>query len=201
MKLTKGVKLILVEELGKELERRVSIKDMNVAILFLDRFNSFYKVIAYGVFENPDMYERLHSTQESRLFEKWLDMETGTIPVDYNKGRKLTRLLQNFVKTYQHILPFNFAVEGLFKTVLTSFFVKDTLDDIPFVFSVDEEEEFFEQLYEIRKYLACFFLLEMATDSVTSDAILKTFIQDRDSRLYEKLMEQSVLIDIADIGN
>lgn len=194
MKITGSVRSILVKRLSESLRERMTLSQFNDACIFLDRWNSAFKVVPYGMFEEPEILTRLNKTEAGIMFKKWLDCETGNIEKDFNKGRKLVRVLKTRMDEYLDTLAFNLPANSLLLIAVSSFFVDyDDNQQFPFRYPVGDETVFNSVLEDIRKYVAAVLFLDLATEQLLQERVLDILVNSDTEGVIDNLIELGLM--------
>lgn len=176
LKFSSSLKSILVKKLSEAIRERMTIAEFNEASIFLDRWNTAYRVSPYGLFVDPSLVANLDQTNSGLIFKRWLEHETDDIEKDFNKSRKLVRLIKLRSDEYIDSLAFNLPA-NLFGTALTAFFVRYDEDIcLPFQFPVADAERFNTVLSEICNYLAAVLLLDLLDTQFSIELILDVMV-------------------------
>jgi hypothetical protein len=192
MKLSSGIKNVLVRKLSDALMLKMSLESFNEVFIFLDRCDGVLKAVPYGIFENEDNLENLKRTDAGIVFGKWLDKTTCKIEKDFNKSRKLVRQFKDMVATHQDSLAFNLSANNIFVVSLTSLFVTD-LGSLSIDYTVKDTEKFISCLNILRDYLAAIFFIDLVNDPVVSETIVSLFINGEIDTLIERVIELGVI--------
>ena len=81
-------------------------------------------------------------------FGLWLRKSTENIEKEFNKGRKVMRLLKDITHHYGSVLPFSLPSESVFLSMLEVFIVKDSYVEVN---SIDNKTQ--ETIELVRGYL------------------------------------------------
>lgn len=166
MKLSLKVRNIFVKRFSDALREKASLYDFNDLYILLDRWNTAFKVVPYGIFSDEYSMSNLDKTNAGVLFRKWLDYETGGIEKDFNKSRKIIRSIKSKVDDYKDSLAFNLSANNLLQTSITALFIDyNGVDSVPFSLPVVDEDSLVAALDVFREYLASVFFFDMASDS------------------------------------
>lgn len=197
MKLTDGMKRILIKKLSDSFEKRVTLAEFNEVFLFLDRWNTAFKTVPYGIFESEEKEYieplSLEDTQEGVVFNKWLEYKTSNIEKDFNKSRKLIRILKNIITTQHDSLAYNLSANNIFTIVLTAFYIDYDEERVPFKFSVKDVGRFNEVIKELRGYLATLFFIDMVSDNVVIEKIIDLFINGEEEEHIKELIKYGII--------
>jgi hypothetical protein len=193
MKLSLGIRDVLVKKLSESLATKLSDVDFNEAFLFLDRCDKMYKILPYGLFENSEYLEKLTETNAGIVFGKWLDKTTRKISTPFNKGRKLVRQFKEIETNYQDSLAFNLSATDIFVVSLTSLFVGYAPTALPFKFPTVDEESVNRTLDILREYLAVIFFIDMVDDDLLIEGIVRLFVNGELDSLIRETMELGLL--------
>lgn len=193
MRLTKGMQNILIKKLSATLSSKITLEEFNEVFLFLNRWNNVHKTVPYGIFEVGGSLDNLDETDTGRIFKKWIDVKTKNIAKDFNKGRKLVRLIKEMTDSNRDSLAFNLSVNNIFTVTLTVFFFEYGESEIPFEFCPSDEERFKEVLAIVRGYIASVFFLDIINDSLVIESILDIFINEKEDNLIDRLIELGLI--------
>lgn len=190
MKLTEGLKCLLVNKLSTVLQETVTLAEFNKLFVYLDRHNTNKRIVPYGIFENPENLEILEKSQAGQVFRAWLDIMTCNIPKDFNKSRKLVRQFKDFLHSYQDSLAYNLSVAGIFTATLTLFFIDE--DEIEAIMPVEDMDRLLQCIEAIRGYLASIFFLDIITEETSIEALLGIFINTPSEDLIQRVIELGI---------
>jgi hypothetical protein len=199
MKLSSGIKNVLVKKLSDALMLKMNPESFNEVFIFLDRCDGVLKAVPYGIFENEDNLENLKQTDAGIVFGKWLNKTTCNIEIDFNKSRKLVRQFKSMVSTHQDSLAFNLSANNIFVVSLTSLFVPD-LESVSFDYPVKDTEQFIKCLNTLRDYLAAIFFIDLVNDPVVSETIISLFINGDIDSLIERVIELGLIYNETWVG-
>jgi hypothetical protein len=188
MKISNGIRGVLIKKLSEALIREMSLAHFNDAFLYLDKCNRALKIVPYGIFENEDYTEMLTKTDSGKIFEKWLGKTTGNIKTEFNKGRKLVRVFKELVDSNKDNFAFNLSVNSIFIVALTSLFVQEDNDLLEVFISSDDKEQLYKTVELLRNYLAAIFFIDMLTDHIVVENVISLFVNgDMDSLIDDVL--------------
>lgn len=193
MKLSNGIKNVLIKKLSEALELKMSISDFNEAFLFLDKCNNVFKIVPYGIFENKENLEMLNKTDAGKVFYKWLNKNTCRIEKDFNKSRKLVRVFKDMVLAYGESLAFNLSVNSIFVTSLTSLFVDFDSNFNPFNLIVEDEERLNKSIHMLRQYMAAIMFINLVSDPLVIENLISLFINGKLETLIEDVIAMGVV--------
>lgn len=183
MKLSTELRGILIKKLSKALMEKVTLADFNEAFLFLDQYDKSYKIVPYGIYENPDNLDCLLTTEAGMVFSGWLDLVVSNIKTDFNKGRKLRRNFKTMVNDYHDKLAFNMAAGDIFTICITSLFTGRDLMSLPFYIDLVGDEKLDETLpklentlFLLRNYMAGLFFIDVVKEPSYIEKTLEIFI-------------------------
>jgi hypothetical protein len=195
VKLSTELRGILIKKLSNALMEKVSLADFNEVFLFLDQYDKSYKIVPYGIYENPDNLDTLLTTEAGMVFSGWLDRVASKIEKDFNKGRKLRRLFKTIVQDYHDKIAFNMAAGDIFTISITSLFTGNDLTSLPFYLDLVDQDNLEDKLPKLeyslsllRSYMAGLFFLDLVKHPDYVEKTLELFVMGESDTLLTDLV-------------
>lgn len=173
MKISKEVKRGMFQKLTVFVEDSIHFSDFNRIFMFLDSLYYMDKIIPYKIFENGSV---IVVTPDGVIFEKWLEQETENISKDFNKGRKLVRLIKDLCENFSNGLAFTMGSEKVFMHMLKLFLLDLKKYSVLETKLLEEKCVDKEGLWLLRKYLALIFSIEVLSNTDRVDELLYLFL-------------------------
>lgn len=164
MKIGNMIKKGVYTKLASAVEHKITLREFTDVFLFLDDLQTIGKIIPYRLFENRAM---LRNSNSGLIFDAWVEAHTGNIEKDFNKGRKLVRVLKDKILKNDDTLPFNLVSESVFLTMLRVFLLESSYMTVN-----NKSPEFSKNLGVIRDYMTAIFVAELLFESELNETMV-----------------------------
>ncbi len=141
------------KKLAADFASKVTAKQFNEVFLLLDSLRGIERTVPYRLFSDTGIYSYC---SDGCLLKSWWDANTKGIEKDFNKGRKLMRLVKEIVSRQHSVLPYTLASELVFTTSLEVFLLNGVQEEVN-----ELTEEVKSSLALFRDYLSSLLAIEI----------------------------------------
>lgn len=181
MKISPSVRNILFEQVTREFKALVPADRFYPMMLYLESYDKVLRAFPWGMYSNPDNFKTLGKSEEGVIFHSWMIAATSKITKDFNKSRKLKRLLDSLIVTYDKNLAYNLSSEAALACAFSGYFATGGVPIEEEVAPIKPYEGLEADLFILRAYITCLLVIDYIEDEEAFECLLRIVIEGTDT--------------------